>query len=122
MNWLDTSVDFKSAWAGGTDEQQIDWEAYDLIVAVGPTVDMGGWNLYGGPFYYMLDGDLDLEGSETWATGYGTWEGSGDLEEDSSFGAFVGAQCTVMEKYDVTTELSITGDGWAIGAGIAVPF
>jgi len=121
MNWLDTSVDSKSTWALESEEQQIDWETYDLLIAVGPTVDMGGWNLYGGPFYYMLDGDLDMEGSETWPAGYGTWEGSGDLEADG-IGVFVGAQCTLMEKYDMTTELSFTGDGWAIGAGVAVPF
>lgn len=114
MNWLDTSGEVK----GTTWEEQIDYESYDLLIAVGPTVDMGGWNLYGGPFYYMLDGDLDV--TETWVGG--TWKGSGDLEEDGNFGGFVGAQCTLMEKYDMTTELSFTGDGWAIGAGVAVPF
>jgi hypothetical protein len=106
MNWLDTCWD-----SGGV---KVDYSDYDLLVGVGPTVDMGGWNLYGGPFYYMLDGDLDIKGAGM------KW--SGDLEEDSNIGGFIGAQCTVMEKYDVTTELSFTGDGWAIGAGIAVPF
>jgi hypothetical protein len=102
MNWLDTSGD-----NGGTN---VDYSDYDLLVGVGPTVDMGGWKLYGGPFYYMLDGDLDYPTA------------SGDLEEDSNIGGFIGAKCTMMEKYDVTTELSFTGDGWAIGAGIAMPF
>lgn len=106
MNWLDTSWD--------DTDTTIDYSDYDLLVGVGPTVDMGGWKLYGGPFYYMISGDLDVKG-------VGVKE-SGDLEEDSSFGGFIGAQCTVMEKYDVTTELSFTGSGWAIGAGIAMPF
>ena len=122
MNWLDTSWDMKSTDSFGTEEEQIDYSTYDLIIAVGPTVDMGGWNLYGGPFYYMLDGDLDVEGTETWATGSEIWKYSGDLEEDSSFGAFVGTQCMLMDKYCLTTELSLTGGGWAFGAGLAVPF
>jgi hypothetical protein len=110
MNWLDTS--WSTTWADG--EETIDYETFDLIVAVGPTVDMGGWNLYGGPFYYMLDGDLDV--TEISADEIG--KSSGDLEEDSNIGGFVGVQCTVMEDYNVTTELSFTGDGWAIGAGV----
>jgi len=117
MNWLDTSWDDK-----GTDYKvQIDYETYDLLIAAGPTVDMGGWNLYGGPFFYMLDGDLDAKGTETDGAPV-NWKFSGDLEEDSNFGGFVGAQFALMENYDLTTELSFTGDGWALGAGIAVPF
>ena len=118
MNWLDTGWDDK-----GTDyKTQIDYETYDLLIAVGPTVDMGGWNLYGGPFYYYLSGDLDLSGMETDEGVPVNFKYSGDLEEDSNIGGFVGAQLTLMENYDVTTELSFTGDGWALGAGIAVPF
>ena len=113
MNWLDTSWDDKS-----TDEtEQIDYSSYDLLFAVGPTVDMGGWNLYGGPFYYMIDGDLDSKG-----TGIDSWKASGDLEEDSNFGGFVGAQMSVMENSTLTTELSFSGSGWAIGAGVAWAF
>lgn len=114
MNWLDTSWD-----ASGTDwEDQVDYEAYDLIVAVGPSVDMGGWNLYGGPFFYMLDGDFDGEEIELGIP----CNSSGDLEEDSNFGGFIGAQCMMMEKYCVTTEFAITGSGWGAGVGVTVPF
>jgi hypothetical protein len=114
MNWLDTSFDEK----GPDWKTTIDYSDYDLLVGVGPTVDMGGWKLYGGPFYYMLDGDLDVKGVDAGDA----WKESGDLEEDSNFGGFIGAQCTVMEKYDVTTEFSFTGDGWAVGAGIYYAF
>lgn len=122
MNWLDTSWDIKTTDAFGTEEEQMDFSTFDLIIAVGPTVDMGGWDLYGGPFYYMLDGDLDFDGTETWPAGSSIWKGSGDLEEDSSFGGFIGAQCMLMEKYCMTTELSFSGGGYAIGAGLSVPF
>jgi hypothetical protein len=106
MNWIDT--------CGDSGDVTIDIDNYDLLVGVGPTVDMGGWKLYGGPFYYMLDGDIDVKGIG--------FKESGDLQEDSSIGGFVGAQCKVMEKYDVTTEFSFTGSGWAVGAGICYAF
>jgi hypothetical protein len=106
MNWIDTS--------GGSEDLSVDIDDYDLLVGVGPTVDMGGWSLYGGPFYYMLDGDVDVKGTDL--------KLSGDLQEDSNIGGFVGAQCKVMEKYDVTTEFSFTGSGWAIGAGVCYAF
>ena len=114
MNWLNTSFDDEDA----DSEIQIDYSDYDLLIGVGPTVDMGGWKLYGGPFFYMLSGDLDLKGINA----DGAWKASGDLEADSNIGGFIGAQCTLMEKYNMTTEFSITGDGWAIGAGVAVQF
>jgi len=121
LNSVDTSWDDTFTEDDWTQKVQIDWETYDLIIAAGPTVDMGGWNLYGGPFYYMQRGDLDVEGTETWPTGSEIWKDSGDLESDG-IGGFVGAQCMVMDKYCVTTEFSFSGDGYAIGAGIAVPF
>lgn len=114
MNWIDTSWDDKGAdW-----KETIDYSNYDLLIGVGPTVDMGGWKLYGGPFYYMLNGDVDAKGIDEGEA----WKDSGDLEEDSNIGGFIGAQCTVMEKYDVTAEFSFTGDGWAIGAGVCYAF
>jgi hypothetical protein len=114
MNWIDTSWDDKGVdW-----KETIDYSYYDLLIGVGPTVDMGGWNLYGGPYFYMLDGDLDAKGVDD----VGAWKMSGDLQEDSNIGGFIGAQCSVMEKYDVTAEFSFTGSGWGIGAGICYAF
>ena len=120
MNWLDTSGDDEET----NEETQIDYETYDLLIAVGPTVDMGGWKLYGGPFYYMLDGDLDGKlteydpgADETYVSKF-----SGDLEEDSNIGGFVGAQFTMMENYNMTTEFSFTGAGWAAGVGVYMAF
>jgi hypothetical protein len=66
----------------------------------------------------MIDGDLDASGIDEGSP----WKASGDLEEDSSFGGFIGAQCPVMEKYNLTTEFAFSGGGWAIGAGICYAF
>lgn len=126
MNWLDTSFDEKDSYEenGETVAEtfQIDYKTYDLLIAVGPTVDMGGWKLYGGPFYYYLSGDLDAKGTETWSDGSDMWKASGDLEANSNFGGFVGAQFELTGNCDMTTELSFTGDSWAIGTGIVWKF
>jgi len=118
MNWLDTSWDGKGAdW-----KEQIDYSSYDLLIGVGPTVDMGGWNLYGGPFFLMIDGDLDGKGTESDGEGSSTYKYSADLEEDGNFGGFIGAQISLKENCDMTAEFTFTGDGMAIGAGVAWAF
>jgi len=122
MNWLDTSWDLEETGEDFTSEEQFDYSTYDLIVAVGPTVDMGGWSLYGGPYYYMVSGDLDVDESDIWETGSETWKASADLEEDSNIGGFVGAQVGLKENCNLTTEFAFSGDGWAIGAGVALAF
>ncbi|MFC1793868.1 hypothetical protein ACFL3Q_09810, partial [Planctomycetota bacterium] len=76
-------------------------------------------------------GDLDLKATTTYdgvinpgalsTTGVSTDKASGDLEVDT-FGVFVGTQCTLMDKYCMTTEFALSGEGWALGAGVAVPF
>ena len=136
MNWLDTSYDDKKSWGAETVgaenwsdltwKEQLDLETYDLLIAVGPTVDMGGWKLYGGPFYYYLSGDIDIKGNIT-GTLLGTLytagvEQSGDLKADSNFGGFVGAQFPLTGNCDMTTELSFTGDALALGFGIGWKF
>jgi hypothetical protein len=110
MSWIDTSED----WSYET----VDLSAYDLLVAVGPTVDMGGWKLYGGPFFYMLDSDFDLKDTSpgVW------WKGSADVEEDSSFGGYVGAAIPLAEKIDMTFEVATISGGWAAGTGVIVRF
>jgi len=122
MNWIDTSWDRKETSIDyGSIKRTLDFSAYDLLVAVGPTVDMGGWKLYGGPFFYMFDGDFDYK--ETWTGDGGGWEkGSAEVEEDGSFGGYVGAAIQLAEKVDVTFEAAAISDGWSAGAGVIVRF
>jgi hypothetical protein len=114
MSWIDTSLEWKEA--GG--KETVDLSAYDLLVAVGPTVDMGGWKLYGGPFFYMVNGDAD----DTYTEPSYFWKGSADVEEDSSFGGYIGAAIPLAEKIDMTFEVAAISDGWAAGTGVIVRF
>ena len=100
MTWL--SGDGK--WEGYDEE----FDAYDLQIAVGPTIDMGGWDLYGGGYFYMLDGELKAKGQ---------WKD--DLEEEDSFGGFVGATCEIMKNTDLAVECIFSRDTVGIGVNIA---
>lgn len=118
MNWLDTSTSKTENISGsGLRRDEVSIDTYDTLLAVGPTIDMGGWKLYGGPFYYSLDGDYIRE-RNFFELNYIEREDA-HIEEDSSFGAFIGAVVDLADNADLTTELSFTSDGWALGIGIA---
>ncbi|MBN2130001.1 MAG: hypothetical protein JW741_10915 [Sedimentisphaerales bacterium] len=112
-----------------SDDLELDY--YEMQIAVGPTWQaMDGLCIYGGPFVHLVSGDLDVDYSESWAvydnpegTGTPIDEGSesgsdsGDLEEESSFGGYVGAQFDVTEQMQVFAEVMFTGDAWGFGIG-----
>ncbi len=101
---------------------EIEIEAWETQIAVGPTYKLSDClSVYGGPFIYMLDGDIDakLDGLS----------GSADVEEDSMFGGYVGAQLDIKpNKEEVSNgaflfgEFMFTGDGWGVGTGIGWKF
>ncbi|MHC4266400.1 MAG: hypothetical protein ACYSUK_10775, partial [Planctomycetota bacterium] len=114
MTWSSTEDTVDVSGVGPVDAEFDD--AYDLQVAIGPTVDMGGWKLYGGAFYYMMDADLKLSQP---AFGLPT---SADVEESDSFGGFVGAQFNIMENTDLIVEYSMGKDSANFGLGLGVQF
>lgn len=116
MNWFDASVDFKD----GANKDVYTVDGYDITVAFGPTVDMGGWELYGGPFYYYLDGDWKNKFTDA---GPGYFKETGKLRANSNFGGFIGATFDLMTDMNMTVEFSSTGSsGWAIGTGVVFKF
>lgn len=121
LNWLDTSTAKTVNIPGsGPRRDTVTIDTYEVIFAVGPTVDMGGWKLYGGPFYYALDGDYDWE-RNFFKLDYIEREDA-HIEEDGSFGALIGAVVDLADDSDLTTEVFFTSDGWGLGAGIAQKF
>jgi len=115
MNWLDISADVVDA----SQKTTYEFETMDLLISFGPTVDMGGWQLYGGPFYYSMSGDYSEYGGDF---GNLTWDGKADLENESNFGGFIGAQIPLWDNTDMVAEVSFTGDSWAVGTGITWKF
>ena len=124
MNWMDTSMSYDTI--EGTDElykRTPSLSTYDLLVAVGPTVDMGGWKLYGGPFYYYLNGDLDSKVIGYDEDGFDFIDKeSGDLRAKDNFGGFIGAQVDLTNGIAWTAEVSAQQNGWGFSTGIAWKF
>jgi len=113
------------------------WDAdyYQLKFAVGPTYKLTEAVLiYGGPFYHLVRGDFDIERSgetiETETVGGVTYTdtvtysgtASGDIEEQSNFGAYIGAQVDLAENLPLCVEYQMTGDTDIFGASLAYRF
>jgi hypothetical protein len=133
MNWLNTHMDTSSASGelGGespyeTDKTKVDLTIYNLFVALGPTIDMDGWKLYGGPFFTYLSGEAKGRYTEVGFDGDADYtnviKGKGDIKSNDHFGGYIGAQCNVAQNCDFTMELCVTAEGWATGAGITWNF
>lgn len=104
---------------------EIDW--YEIKIAVGPSYElMEGVSVYGGPFYHMFRGDLDADGSVQ-VEGEGDPVDLGaslsvDLEEQSQFGGYIGAQIDLAENIPLCVEYQLTGDADIFGAGLVYRF
>ena len=93
----------------------IDIDAFEIQIAIGPTYEAENMRFYGGPFLHLFDGDGNLSGT---VPGFGSVSGSFDIEQVSEFGGYVGTQIDIADNSAVNVELQFTGDAWAVGAGI----
>jgi hypothetical protein len=92
----------------GVDEQQL---------AVGATVHMDGWQLYGGPFYYVFDGDVTVkEIGNPWN------QSRPDLEEKSEYGGYIGGRFDLGRAGYLSVECVTTGESWGVGIGLTRMF
>jgi opacity protein-like surface antigen len=116
MSWLKTDESYHydlSEYGLGT-SQKIEFDAYEVQIAAGPTLKMEGWKLYGGPFLYLVKGGLDAKVG-------GVTHGF-DLEEDSAFGVYAGTEIDLATNTSLNIEGQFTGDSWGIGSGILWKF
>jgi opacity protein-like surface antigen len=108
-----------------TGKETVSFDSWNLLVAVGPSIDMGGWNLYGGALFSYLSVDHNFKCVGTWTDPGGTGsfcdKESGD-NTNSTFGGYVGASFDVYKNCNTAIELSFTGEGWGAGVGIEIPF
>lgn len=107
---IDWGVMYQMTWLS-PDDAGVEIDGYDIQVAAGPTIDMGGWDLYAGAWYYMLDAEIEALGITIF-----------DLEEEDSFGGYVGAGFEIMENTDVNVEYAFSSDSMGIGASIEFRF
>ena len=78
---------------------------------------MDGWRLYGGPFYYVFDGDVTIKES-----GRPLNQIRPDLEEGSEYGGYIGGQFDLGAATYLTIGYTNTGEGWGIGLGLSRMF
>ena len=90
----------------------------EIQVAVGGSVQMDGFSVYGGPFLHFVTGDLDVDaiGTDSFSA-VNRVDLSADIREESEFGIFAGAQGEVDQDTAWFLEFQITGDAWGIGLG-----
>lgn len=117
MTWVDPKSS-SSTIIGNTGEVgnvDLDLKYWEIVVAGGPTINLGGYWIYGGPFLHFVRGDLDIEGR--WVDGptNGLMDGSVDVEEESVIGGHIGAQWNMTENLCWNAEAAFTGDAWGIG-------
>jgi hypothetical protein len=127
-----------TAYPMGSFSESTEFSINEIQIAVGPTwTPSEGFSIYGGPFLQFIDGELIYESSDTennyssptptalptiTSIEHSKEKRTFDISEDSSFGGYVGAKVNLKEKCDLTAELAFTGDGWGIGAGVALAF
>jgi opacity protein-like surface antigen len=110
---------FQIGWFEGDDTVDgvdVDIDAYEIQIAFGPTYKYNEKCLiYGGPFLHLVDGDGKLEAV---LPGWGAVSGNFDVEQESEFGGYVGAQVDLTDNSSFFVEYQLTGDAWAVGTGI----
>jgi hypothetical protein len=126
MTWMepgDSSISSTISPGNLTYSGTAEIEFWEVQLAIGPTWRLGdSFSIYGGPFLHFVDGDLDLSGQIV-DPGVGIdMESSGDIEEKSQFGGYVGASWEVSESTSCFIECQLTGDAWGIGLGAARRF
>lgn len=130
-NSMDEKGTYETDWGGGLIEtgswkETTDIDTLGVLIAVGPTVDMGGWKLYGGAMYQLLTAEYEFKDRGRWEDTddfTGSWSDSASGDYDiSSFGGYIGAQFSIQKKFNVKVEGLGTNNGWGVGTGIEIPF
>jgi len=114
-------------WAVPSDGEMELWE---FQLALGATYDLSPrFTVYGGPFWHYIDGEMDFKGDGVFAyivpdngldydySPIGV-NGSYDVDAQSQFGGYLGAQIDVTDNVACSAECMITGD--AIGVGTSL--
>jgi len=122
ITWLEPD-DSSISLAGDTEfSGKAEISIREVQIAAGPTWRVeDNLRIYGGPFLHFVDGDLDISGRTDLGTEILT-EATGDIEEESQFGGYVGAHLDVDQNTSCFIECQLTGDAWGIGIGAARRF
>jgi len=105
---------------------EMDW--YEIKIAAGPSYELNeNVLIYGGPFYQVINGDIDADG---FVREVETDEGivhidlsmSTEVEATTNFGGYIGTQLDIGDNFFFAVEYQFTGDNNAFGAGFVYKF
>lgn len=99
-------------------EGDVELDLSEIQIAVGPSVQMDGFCIYGGPFFHFVKGDVEIDATGEDSFG-ATWRvtTSQDIREESQLGIYAGAQFRGTETTSWFAEYRMTADAWGIGLG-----
>jgi len=120
FNWSETE-DQRQAIFAGQPYSSAEIEYYEVVLACGVVHPLApNVNVYGGPFFYWFDGEIEGKGAEYDEDGnggsYERWKISGDLEEDGNVGGYLGALFDITDNWSLAAEFQYA-DG-ASGFGV----
>jgi len=106
---------YEMGWKSGSDSNEAgygtDLDYYDITVALGPTWKANEQlRIYGGPFFYVLRGTLDVDSP--------SGDTSFKLSEETLVGGYVGAEFDLYTNTSLYAEFQFTGDTMLFGTGI----
>ena len=105
----------------------VEIEITEVQIAVGPAYEIGeDVVIYGGPFYHYVDGDLDdiysapevIEDGGNISEYFITTQYSWSMEEDASYGGYIGTQLALAHYCSLNMEYQLTSSAYCIGASI----
>ncbi|MHC5073810.1 MAG: hypothetical protein ACYTFM_06850 [Planctomycetota bacterium] len=114
MRWTqgDDDVTINASGIGlGTIRVEAESNWYEIIIALGPTYDMGSWRIYGGPLLFIMDGDIDIELSSVKVL-------EADIDKDTELGGYGGVEIDLSSRSSLYGEFGFTSDAWVLGSGI----
>ena len=105
FNWSETE-DQRQAVLGNSAYSSAEIEYYEIMLACGVVHPLApNVNIYGGPFFYWLDGELEGKGMS------GPVKVSDDIEESGNVGAYLGGLFEITDNWSLAAEFQ-----WANGA------
>ena len=105
FDWSETE-DQRQAVLGSTTYTSAEIEYYEFIVAGGVVHPIApNVNVYGGPFFYWFDGELEGTGTSSRV------KVTDDIEEDGNIGAYLGGLFQITDNWSLAAEFQ-----WADGA------
>ena len=113
LSWVSLDLDDESGFIGAAPftltNQEVD--VLEIQIAFGPEYKIKeNVSIYGGPFLHFIEGDYDASGTLS-----GTPGGvSADIEEDSIFGGYIGANIALFNETSLNIEYQFTGGGQAL--------